>query len=243
MLSVWYVNLDRRPDRASMMEMTLSSNGYDRVRRIRAMDAKHYEYIGSIVDAAIQDGFDFFDVLDNYSRKHIMKYPGSLALQWTYCRALRDIKDLPLGTIVFLCEDDILLKCRHDVLSNAVLSLNDVKMICCTSHSKRFEDLSDIPNELLIQKSGLVFTTEFSGSGAYFQIFDPRGAAEMLDWIEDTPWLHLEKQFAHNLKISQTQDGYYGVADMDQFIDFGSGTHFWGSDIDCGVFQNGYQPS
>ena len=100
-MEVWYINLDRRPDRdVSIREnLFLYAVPPNRIRRFNAIDRDDFETPEDLVASAVKDGFpQFGEVLEH---SYILQYTGYM---FSYLRALRAIGSSSCP--VLLMEDD-----------------------------------------------------------------------------------------------------------------------------------------
>lgn len=111
-MNIWYINLDRRPDRDRSMKANLRAKGVpeDRIVRFTATDRDAYENPASLINYGISVGFqEFYQCLNH---KGIHQFLGYMI---SYFRALRRIADLGLtyhneSQDVLLMEDDYHIK-------------------------------------------------------------------------------------------------------------------------------------
>ena len=102
------INLKRREDKWYFMLGTLASAGFDIhkkdfIIRYIAHDGKDYRDEIQVRDAAVADGFECFA---RYNGKGQKMLSGEMALNWTWCNALRTITEMPKDSIVLFLVDD-----------------------------------------------------------------------------------------------------------------------------------------
>ena len=91
-----YMNLARRPDKSTYTKAMLTGMDcpLEQIHRIDAHDGSQYENTDTLCDAAVADGFEFFEKLsDCWMSK------GDIATLWTWCKSLRLIAGVHIDNI------------------------------------------------------------------------------------------------------------------------------------------------
>ena len=180
---VVYSNLDRHPERNWYMLGMLTGMGasLDQIVRLRAKDALEYQDVASISEAAISDGFDFFD------RYLAEEHKTNLAWFWTYCRSLRYIIESKKTTLLMI--DDFTLRQTfwkiRDLVGSIEEPLKILQIECWFPHEvdgMNFYKL--VPPRHMRNYNNDLFRGLW-GAGDSCIVYSPEGAALMLDWISE----------------------------------------------------------
>ena len=156
--------------------------------RLAAKDTREYDNNKeAICEAAIQDGFDFFEIILGRLGDFPKSAPGEFAWLWTYCRSLRFLMRDRKTTLLMI--DDFTLRQTFWEFQYLVGSIDDpLKILQIESwlpHEEQiYKDIDVRPRNLRLYNNNLFHGLYGAGDSAL--IFTPAGAELMLEWITET---------------------------------------------------------
>ena len=221
LIGAMYQNMKRSTHRNYFMQSMLSGFNFPpgEVHRLAANDAGDYENKETICNAAIADGFPFFELLrDSWMNKI------NVACQWTWCCGLRAMRDMlaPGKSCLYLLDDHFIRRTFYD-FNQLVAPLDDLLMLQIFQWDVRKEGDGKFKNpEFYAPKNFEVCESNphvyhgFNYAGDSIAIFSGDGAARSLDWIAEFPYEFLE---THVLRRSQlTLPGCYSIVHDHEWI-------------------------
>ena len=226
LISTWYLNLTRRPDKATYTKAMLTGVDclLEQIHRIDAHDGADYENTALLCDAAIAEGFPWFEKLrDCWMGK------GNVATMWSWCKSLRLLSQcLQEEECAIFMLDDQTLRQPFWKFGEAVSDLDDLKILQVSQwlpHEKdeawspleKFPPCNDEPVNDFCYKG-------FNGAGDAVTIFSAEGAALMLDWFAEDPYQFPEIQIY--LRSKTVFDGCYSFQEP----------HLWSGFVDDRIF-------
>ena len=105
-------NLDRRPERWAYMLGVLDHARFpirdkNIVMRFSSHDGQDYDGLIEVCDAAIADGFDFFEEVKQRPPGIPERYQYHAAWYWTWASILRKIIEMKNKTVMFMIDDKV----------------------------------------------------------------------------------------------------------------------------------------
>ena len=205
LIGAMYPNMAKSTHRDYFMRCMLSGFDFpsDGVHRLEAHAATDYDSKGSLCDAAIADGFPFFELLrDSWMRKI------DAACQWTWCSGLRAVEQLlaPGECIIYMLDDHMIRRQFH-IFADLVDPLSDLQMIQlfswdpCTIEGHGFENPERFPRRNFDKcEARPQLYHGFNLAGDSVVLLSKRGAQMAFSWIAEFPYEFLE---THILRKSQ----------------------------------------
>ena len=187
-----YMNLERKYDRHMFAQAMLAGvdTPLDRIKRVPGKDAMEYNTVEEIVDAAMADGFHYFEPL-----KHSWMGRGDVGYHWAMCAALQEITELPAGQCVLLMQDDYVLRqpfWRFERIAN-IDNLKTFQISQWHPHDSDWYMGEKYPPMNRRHFSEDIYYG-FNGAGDSALIHSAEGAKQMLQWIEEDPHQFAEIQ-------------------------------------------------
>lgn len=226
-----YPNLKTRADRDFFMRCNLSGMDVpaDKVCRFDAKSTHDYSNQEEVCEAAIQDGFYWFESL-----KDSWMTQRQMAIQWTFCAILRELSQtLELNTCALVIQDDKLFRMRRQYFESYISLLDDLQILQIFQWELATEDkvvkkklaegsLKPLPpRELEFSDQSDIFYKGIHKPGDSAFVVSREGAKLFLTWIEeyvyDTPEIILY------LESASSTPGLYSVVDPYWFIGHISG--------------------
>lgn len=217
-MKVWYINLDRRPDRNEAMLRNLKAAEVleENIRRLEAKDREAYNSYRALADDAVRDGFECFnDKKERHTQVH--------ANTWSYLRALEQIA--AQEETVLLMEDDYFLKITYSRLEELLAEIPDFNIAMLFNTRLRRECPDYSPH----------WVKGIPGSGTGCNILRPDGARwylnQCMQAFPKTPETVLRDFYP------ECPGGVYALneASRKTFIKDGG----WDSDLDTPTMFNG----
>ena len=194
LVGIFYMNLARRTDRNTYMRAMLTGIGVplEAIHRIDAHDNRDYADTHALCDAAMADGFQWFDSL-----RECWMDKGDIAVSWTFNHALTLIEAaLGPGECVMLMTDDQTLRQPFWKFEAAIGDLYDLKILQVSQwlpHEKEwFPTKTWSPRNYT--KSNAHVYHGFNGAGDGVTIYTREGATLMKSWYTADPYQFAEIQ-------------------------------------------------
>ena len=224
LVGVWYINLDRRPDKRLVMEAVLNAMGWgsSMVHRFSGRDGAAFDSIDDMVDAAVEEGFDSFE------RLRVMESRGRLGCIWSWCVVFRELMDLGEGDCVLLMVDDVVCRREMSVVKSLVQGLPGLKILQMFSWTPKwvpfFAKGCEPP---VLEKFNEDVYCGLRGAGDVGLVLTAAGAELLLSWMLEWPRRYPEMQVY--MRSWEENEGCYSVVDSFKWMGF----------VDDSVFELG----
>ncbi len=219
---VLIMNLDRRADKYWFAMGVLSLLGYlpKHIDRFSAHDGQDYADAKAVHDAAVADGFPKFSEYESDNKRRTAWF-------WTWCSALRQITES--DETVLLLIDDILpapfwTYGRMNSLVRRCYGLDEQFRMLQLMHTRMAHEVYD-PHHFFNE----VLARGLAGSGDQANVFNPDGAAHLLDICTKSPGPAGPHGSLEILFQSEDQSGLWHTVD-----EICRGYYSFGSDLSTG---------
>ena len=224
-MKVYYVNRADREDRNYLFRGAMAAMGFssEDLIRVIAKNREDYPTRADVCDAAAADGF-----ADYFNYQATAKYPGygSLVSGWSYMRAWRMIAEGGETCLFFL--DDYCLKQPYSDFQKLIEPLDDLSIVQLAWHIQPdiFQrNIFDLPirykhRELEVSKQSTHFYEgAWQGSSDWALVLSPEGAARLLSFISEYPYLGGETHITGLQHIYTDIKGIYSLKDSPPDVD------------------------
>ena len=224
-MKAYYVNRSDREDRNYLFRGAMAAMGFrlEDLIRVIAKNREDYPSRAEVCEAGVADGFGGY-----FSYQKDAKYPGygSLVSGWSYMCAWRMIAEGDETALFFL--DDYCLKQPLDFFLRLIEPLDDLSIVQLAWHIQPdiFQrNIFDLPiryihkeNEVSA-KSKAFFDGAWLGSSDWALVFSPEGAAKLLDFTENYPFLGGETHITGLQHTDKEMAGIYSLRNQPSDVD------------------------